>query len=124
MKRDLRTIVVITRPLAVLRRLAKKPHPCYSVTPPLPKERGPALSGVEGPGGEVKVTGVGLLLILALALPQLALAQYDIPASVVAGGGGTATSTSYSLSGTVGQPAADIGLSSGSYNHDGGFWPQ
>ncbi len=68
-------------------------------------------------------TIVFITLLAGLALPQLALAQYEIPASVVGGGGGTATGASYSLSGTVGQPAADIGLASGSYNHDGGFWP-
>ena len=52
-----------------------------------------------------------LTFAVVLALPQLALAQtYELPAGVVASGGGTATSASYSLSGTVGQPAADIGL--------------
>ena len=69
-------------------------------------------------------TIVTITLLAGLVLPQLSFAQtYDIPASVVGSGGGIATSTSYSLSGTVGQPAADIGLASTSYNHDAGFWP-
>jgi len=69
-------------------------------------------------------TIVFITLLAALALPQLARAQtYDIPAGVVGSGGGTSSSGAYSLSGTVGQPAADIGLSSAAYSHDAGFWP-
>ncbi len=69
-------------------------------------------------------TIITITLLAALTLPQLARAQtYEIPASVVGNGGGTATSASYSLSGTVGQPAAEVGLTGGTYNHDGGFWP-
>ncbi|UCH62827.1 MAG: leucine-rich repeat domain-containing protein [Fidelibacterota bacterium] len=64
-----------------------------------------------------------LILTSALALPQLARAQYEIPVSVVGGGGGASTGGSYSLSGTVGQAAADEGLTGGSYGHDAGFWP-
>ncbi len=69
---------------------------------------------------------INLIALLALALPRLALGQ-AVPDSLLLGvigsGGGTATSASYSLSGTAGQPAADIGLSGGTYSHDGGFWP-
>jgi len=105
-------------PLSRERGLAKKPHPCYSVTPPLLKER--------GLGGEVKGTRVGLSpsallragLILALALPGFILAQ-SIPAGVVSGGSGTiGVAGSYSITGTVGQPAV------GSITrHEAGFWP-
>ncbi|UCD38422.1 MAG: right-handed parallel beta-helix repeat-containing protein, partial [Fidelibacterota bacterium] len=70
------------------------------------------------------VRGFLLILAVGLAVPLGVLAQtHEIPAHVVGGGGGTATSTSYSLSGTVGQGAAAIGLSSTSYQHDAGFWP-
>ncbi len=95
MKRDLSNIVFITRPLAVLRTLAS----------PEPTPQPPPLKG----RGSHAVTGVGLLLLLsALALPRGIMAQtYDIPTSMVGGGGSTATGASYSLTGTVGQPAAE-----------------
>ncbi|MFB0516927.1 MAG: hypothetical protein ACETWG_10055, partial [Candidatus Neomarinimicrobiota bacterium] len=121
MKRDFGTFIVITRPLAILRGLALPKLTPRLRRPPLFEERG--LRNAKG----VSLLPSALLracLSLALALPLAVLAQtYDIPASVVGSGSTAATSTSYSLSGTVGQAGAGLGLTSASYGHDAGFWP-
>jgi hypothetical protein len=62
--------------------------------------------------------GAGALIGSAL----LAFAQnYSIPWYTIAGGGGTSSNGVYSVSGTIGQPAAGT-LSGGSYSLTGGFW--
>ncbi|HEY6121346.1 MAG TPA: DUF4214 domain-containing protein [Pyrinomonadaceae bacterium] len=49
---------------------------------------------------------------------------FNIPSSVIAGGGGLSSSVSpnFSLTGTVGQPAAGTTSSNGQFSATGGFW--
>ncbi|HEX3798859.1 MAG TPA: hypothetical protein VH413_09170 [Verrucomicrobiae bacterium] len=62
------------------------------------------------------------LLIAAGISASTAFAQtYDISWHTIAGGGGTSSGGSYSVTGTIGQPAAG-NLSGGSYSLTGGFW--
>jgi hypothetical protein len=75
------------------------------------------------------IAAADLLLILVILLPGRvapAAAQsggpYDLTWSTVDGGGWTfSTGGAYSLSGTVGQPDADV-LEGGAYTLVGGFW--
>lgn len=65
-----------------------------------------------------------LLVMLVLAATSMALAQdsgYTLPWWTSDGGGGDSRGGGYSLSGTIGQPDADI-LSGGNYLLEGGFW--
>ena len=48
--------------------------------------------------------------------------SYTIDWHTIAGGGGTSTGAVYSVSGTIGQPAAGGPLTNGSYSVIGGFW--
>lgn len=65
---------------------------------------------------------VGLImLILMLSLPQLAAGQYSLSWRTVDGGGGQSIGGSYALTGTAGQPDAQVS-SGGSYALSGGFW--
>jgi hypothetical protein len=71
-------------------------------------------------------------LILLLALPIAAQAQYSIDWYTVDGGGGTSSGGPYTLSGTIGQPDADVvslcsadggpGCVNPTYELTGGFW--
>ena len=77
---------------------------------------------------------VRVALACAVLLPASAQAQYSIDWYTIDGGGGTSTGaatngTVYSLSGTIGQPDADVvSLCSGAscigatYELTGGFW--
>jgi hypothetical protein len=47
--------------------------------------------------------------------------SYDISWHAIAGGGGSSTGGVYTVTGTIGQPAAGH-LSGGNYSIDGGFW--
>jgi len=62
-----------------------------------------------------------LLPLLAFAWPTLAQSGYDLSWWTVDGGGGTASSGPYTLSGTIGQPDANL-LTGGDYTLGGGFW--
>jgi len=46
---------------------------------------------------------------------------YDISWHAIAGGGGSSTGGVYTVTGTIGQPAADH-MAGGNYSLDGGFW--
>ena len=59
-----------------------------------------------------------LLLIGGLCQAQ----QYTISLSSV-GSGGTLTGGGYSIDSVIGEPAASIELSGGSYTLQSGFWP-
>jgi hypothetical protein len=48
--------------------------------------------------------------------------SYSINWYKVAGGGGTSAGGQYSVSGTIGQPAASGAMMGGSYSLTGGFW--
>lgn len=71
-------------------------------------------------------------VIFGLALPFAASAQYSIDWHTIDGGGGTSTGGTYSLSGTIGQPDADVvslcsadggaGCVNPTYEVTGGFW--
>src|SRR3989442_10530644 len=62
-----------------------------------------------------------LFLLLLVVLPSAVDAQnYSIDWFTIDGGGGTSTGGVYSVSGTIGQPAAGH-LSGGNYTIDGGF---
>ena len=68
-------------------------------------------------------------VVFGLALPLAASAQYSIDWYTIDGGGGTSTGGPYSLSGTIGQPDADVvflcsGMSciGATYELTGGFW--
>jgi hypothetical protein len=63
----------------------------------------------------------GALALAALITPVQAQ-TYSIPWYNVSGGGGTSTGGVYSVSGTIGQPAAGGPLSGGNYSLTGGFW--
>ena len=72
-----------------------------------------------------------MLLLLGL-LPFAASAQYRIDWHTIDGGGGTSTGGVYSLTGTIGQPDADVvslcsadggpGCVNPTYELTGGFW--
>ena len=63
-----------------------------------------------------------LLIALLLVVPLAAKAPpYEITWFAIAGGGGTGSGGNYTLSGTIGQPAAGQLAGSG-YVLEGGFW--
>lgn len=74
---------------------------------------------------------IAFALAASLA-PIAAHAQYEISWYTIDGGGGTSTGGSYSLSGTIGQPDADVvslcsadggaGCINPTYELTGGFW--
>ncbi len=68
------------------------------------------------------ILGVSLSLLLGSGV---ALAQqgdgYDLTWNTFDGSGGTSGSGGYSLSGSIGQPDADV-LTGGNYRLAGGFW--
>ena len=59
---------------------------------------------------------------LLCALRMIAQSSYSINWHTIAGGGGTSTGAVYSVSGTIGQPAAGGPLTNGQYSVTGGFW--
>lgn len=73
-----------------------------------------------------------LVLALSCVLPLVAQAQYSIDWYTVDGGGGTSSGGPYTLSGTIGQPDADVvslcsadggpGCVNPTYELTGGFW--
>ena len=73
-----------------------------------------------------------LVLALSCVLPLVAQAQYRIDWYTVDGGGGTSSGGPYTLSGTIGQPDADVvslcsadggpGCVNPTYELTGGFW--
>lgn len=60
---------------------------------------------------------IGSLLLVSAAFAQ----PYSIDWFTIGGGGGTSTGGGYSMSGTIGNPAAG-NLSGGGYTLEGGFW--
>ncbi len=56
-----------------------------------------------------------------MLFPAALFAQYSIDWQTVGAGGGTSTGGAYSLSGTVGQPAASA-MSGGNFSLQSGFW--
>ena len=48
--------------------------------------------------------------------------SYSMDLYKISGGGGTSTGGVYSVSGTIGQPDAGVGMSGGSFSLTGGFW--
>ncbi|MCW5555875.1 MAG: hypothetical protein KIS67_27425 [Verrucomicrobiae bacterium] len=68
----------------------------------------------------VRIILTCMLLTLLFSAP--AVAQYAIPWHTIDGGGGTSTVGVYSVSGTIGQPDADVTMSNGQYTLTGGFW--
>lgn len=82
-------------------------------------------------------SSAALVFIVALSVSGAAVAQYSIDWYTIDGGGGTSTGVSgtgvtYSLSGTIGQPDADVvslcsadggvGCVNPTYDLTGGFW--
>ena len=65
-----------------------------------------------------------LTLLATFGLGLRAPAQnYSIGGFTIAGGGGTSTNGQYSVSGTIGQPAASgAPMTGGNYSLTGGFW--
>ncbi len=59
----------------------------------------------------------GCLLALVATVP----AQFSVDWSRVSGGGGTSAGGTFSVSGTIGQPAAGA-MSGGSFSLQGGYW--
>lgn len=67
----------------------------------------------------------GLLLALIAAVPAVSLAgTYDLTWNTIDGGGGGSTGGAYAVSGTIGQPDAQVPpiMSGGTYQLSGGFW--
>jgi hypothetical protein len=64
---------------------------------------------------------LGLLLLHACLCSQC-LGQYSINWYTIAGGGGTASGGQYSVSATIGQPAAGGPMTGGNLSMTGGFW--
>jgi hypothetical protein len=64
---------------------------------------------------------MALALIAFAAATSLALAGYTIESWTISGGGGTGSGGNYTLTGTIGQPAAGA-AAGGSYSLYGGFW--
>lgn len=67
------------------------------------------------------VLGLGIFAVLCGAF-TVSAQNYTITTTVIGSGGGTSTNGNYTLTGTIGQPAAGAKLSGGSYTVDGGFW--
>jgi hypothetical protein len=64
-----------------------------------------------------------LFIILAMTFGFSANAQsYSIDWHKIANGGGTSSGGNYSLSGTIGQPDANVAMNGGGYSVTGGFW--
>ncbi len=60
-------------------------------------------------------------VLVALALP-LHAQSYDVNWHVISGSGGTSTGGVFTISGTIGQPAAGGPMVGGQYSLTGGFW--
>jgi hypothetical protein len=65
---------------------------------------------------------LGLILLQAFCCLRASAQNYSIDWYKIAGGGGTSTGGLYSVSGTIGQPAASEALSGGNFSLTGGFW--
>ena len=61
-------------------------------------------------------------IILTLVSHLPASAQYSLDWHTIDGGGGTSTGRVYSVSGTIGQPDADVPMTGGNFSLAGGFW--
>ena len=62
-------------------------------------------------------------ILLAIGvMTGFAFAQLDIPWSTVDGGGGMSEGGEFRVSGTIGQPDAQYGMTGGVFTVDGGFW--
>ena len=77
-----------------------------------------------------RILYAAILNLTLLAVPSLVPAQsgggFDLPWSTIDGGGGmNSTGGLFSLSGTIGQPDAQIPpvMSGGTFELTGGFWP-
>lgn len=64
---------------------------------------------------------VAAALALFAAVPGVPAQTFAVSPSVIASGGGTSTGGIFSVSGTIGQPAAG-NLAGGSFALQGGFW--
>src|SRR5690242_20128930 len=62
----------------------------------------------------------GVLLATGLASAQ----NYSVDHFTIAGGSGTVTGGAFVISGTVGQPEANLALSGGAFSLTGGFWSE
>jgi hypothetical protein len=62
------------------------------------------------------------LVFFASAFIQLNAQTYSIGWYAIAGGGGTSTGGVYTISGTIGQPAAGGPMNGGNFSLTGGFW--
>ena len=60
-------------------------------------------------------------LLLSLAVCGVHAQDYSLDWSTIGGGGGTSTAGVYTVTGTIGQPAAGR-LNSSDFTIDGGFW--
>src|SRR5258708_35359552 len=61
------------------------------------------------------------LMILAFCAAPAGAQNYSIDWYTIGGGGGTSTGSVYTISGTIGQPAAGT-LTGSNYSVTGGFW--
>ncbi len=63
------------------------------------------------------------ILISALALAQSSGGNFEITKSTIDNGGGTSSGNEFSVTGTIGQPDANLQLSTGGeFAVAGGFW--
>jgi hypothetical protein len=65
---------------------------------------------------------LGFLIALCLLTGSAQAQSYAITSSVISSGGGTSTNGSYSVTGTIGQPAAGAKMTGGNFSLEGGFW--
>jgi len=74
--------------------------------------------------GKSRDTRLWLSFLLIFIVPALSqgAGPYKIGSYTIDGGGGTSSSGTYTLSGTIGQPDADVS-DGGGYELLGGFWP-
>jgi hypothetical protein len=66
--------------------------------------------------------GLGIGVAFTFAAMRAGAQAYSVNWHTIASGGGTSTNGQYSLSGTLGQPAAGGPMTNGQYAVTGGFW--
>ena len=70
-----------------------------------------------------RLLSAGLLaLLFAFAAAKASAQSYAVDWHTIGSGGGTSTNGQYSLSGTIGQPAAGGPMTNGQFSVTGGFW--
>jgi hypothetical protein len=65
---------------------------------------------------------VGIMVWMWFASSESRAQNYSIDWYNIAGGGGTSSAGGYTVSGTIGQPAAGGPMTGGGYSLTGGFW--